>query len=433
MAKTAVFWFRRDLRLEDNVGLFHAYENECNVLPLFIFDEEILQKLEEKDDPRVGFIHDQLVRLHAALKDSGSSILVKKGKPLDVFCQLIKEYDIRAVYTNRDYEPYARERDKKVKQLLKSNNICFLDFKDQVIYEADEILKNSGDHYQVFTPYSAAWLKKFKASKFESLSLDKRKKGFYPTAPFPLPSLEELGFKKSHIRIPPLEINRSLIKNYDTTRDFPAENGTSRLGIHLRFGTLSIRRLAVTASELNPVFLNELIWREFYMMILYHNPDVVNKAFKPQYDRIRWRNDEKEFKSWCRGETGYPLVDAGMRQLNQTGYMHNRVRMVTASFLTKHLLIDWRWGETYFARKLLDYELASNNGGWQWAAGTGTDAQPYFRIFNPTAQMEKFDKDRRYVKKWVSEYGTPSYPAPIVDHRAARERALRVYRQALEE
>lgn len=413
------------------MGLYYACQNEENVLPLFIFDSEILDKLEDKTDARVQFIHDQVSDIHEALKTFGSSILVKKGEPLQVFTELTEEYEVHAVYTNRDYEPYARKRDEQVAGLLKDKGINFLDFKDQVIYEKDEITTEKGEFYKVFTPYSRVWLKKFKASSIETVSLDGRNNSFYQTRPISLPSLEEIGFERSKIEIPKLEIDKSLITKYDKTRNFPAIDGTSRLGIHLRFGTISIRKLVLEAARLNETYLNELIWREFYMTILYNNPQVVDKAFKPQYDRIPWRNDEKDFELWCQGKTGYPIVDAGMRELNETGYMHNRVRMVTASFLTKHLLIDWRWGEAYFAQKLLDFELSSNNGGWQWAAGTGTDAQPYFRIFNPESQMEKFDKEKKYIKRWIPEFGTENYPEPMVDHKKARKRALETYKEAL--
>lgn len=431
MKKVSIFWFRRDLRLEDNTGLYHAYEQEKNVLPLFIFDRNILDELEDKKDGRVTFIHNQIKKISEDLKSFDSSLLVKYGKPLEIWQQLLEEYEVENVYTNRDYEPYAKERDEAVKKLLKSNGVQFLDFKDQVVFEKDEIQNGSGGFYKVFTPYSKVWLDKFHKSKIELLTLDGRKKNFLKTDPFDIPRLEDMGFEKSDLEIPALEIDKPLIRNYDKTRNFPAQNGTSRLGIHLRFGTISVRKLALEAVELNKTYLNELIWREFYMMILYHNPAVVDKAFKSQYDQIPWRNNEEEFEKWCEGKTGYPIVDAGMRELNQTGYMHNRVRMIVASFLTKHLLIDWRWGEAYFAKKLLDFELSSNNGGWQWAAGTGTDAQPYFRVFNPESQTEKFDKDLKYIKKWVPEFGTDKYPDPMVDHKSARLRAIDTYKTAL--
>lgn len=432
MEKVSLFWFRRDLRLEDNTGLFYAYQQEKNVLPLFVFDRNILDKLEDKDDARVTFIHDQIQRLSSELQHFGSSILVKYGSPLDVYRELLETYNIQVVYTNRDYEPYAKERDAAVAALLKRKGIQFLDFTDQVIFEKDEILNGSGDFYKVFTPYSRAWMDRFQKSNIQTLALDARKNNFYQTSPLPIPSLEEMGFERSKITIPPLKVDESLIAKYDKTRDFPAVAGTSRLGVHLRFGTISVRQLALKAVKLNQTYLNELIWREFYMMILFHNPQVVDHAFKPAYDQITWRRSEEDFKKWCDGKTGFPIVDAGMRELNATGYMHNRVRMIVASFLTKHLLIDWRWGEAYFAKKLLDFELSSNNGGWQWAAGTGTDAQPYFRVFNPESQTEKFDKELKYIRKWIPEFGTSEYPKPMVDHKFARQRAIDTYQAALQ-
>ncbi|KEO74925.1 cryptochrome/photolyase family protein [Anditalea andensis] len=430
MSKITLFWMRRDLRLEDNTGLSEALKSDEEVLPLFIFDTNIIAEL-PKHDARLTFIHNQISRIHEELKVHNSSILVKTGDPIAIIKDLIKEYEIAKVYTNRDYEPYAKERDAKIKKYLNDNLIEFKDFKDQVIFEKGEILSGSGTTYKVFTPYSKAWLQKFYETNLnpESWPL---KNNFFTSPPLPIPSLKDLGFETSPIPIPTLKVKKSLIKNYDSTRDFPAIEGTSRLGIHLRFGTISIRKLALFAEELNKIYLNELIWREFYMMILDENPRVVDQAFKPQYDKITWKNNKEEFQAWCEGKTGYPMVDAGMRQMNSTGYMHNRVRMVTASFLSKHLLIDWRWGEAYFAEKLLDYELSSNNGGWQWAAGTGTDAQPYFRIFNPESQMKKFDKNLEYVKKWIPEYGTDKYPDAIVEHKFARKRALEVYKKALD-
>lgn len=431
MEKISLFWFRRDLRLEDNTGLYYAYSQEKNVLPLFIFDRDILDKLEDKKDARVTFIFDRIQELQEQLKAFGSTVLVKYGKPIEIWEELLKTYQIAHVYTNRDYEPYALERDAKVSSLLQENGIQFLDFKDQVIFEKGEILNGSGEFYKVFTPYSKVWLDKFKQSPPEVVQLDKRKNNFLQLDTLPIPSLKEMGFDRSHIHIPPLDVDKGLIQKYDKVRNFPAINGTTRLGIHLRFGTISVRKLALEAAELNDTYLNELIWREFYMMILYHNPQVVEKAFKSQYDQIPWRKAEDDFQKWCDGKTGYPIVDAGMRELNATGFMHNRVRMIVASFLTKHLLIDWRWGEAYFAKKLLDFELSSNNGGWQWAAGTGTDAQPYFRVFNPESQTEKFDKELKYIKKWVPEYGTDKYPKPMVAHKFARERAIETYKKAL--
>lgn len=430
MEQISVFWFRRDLRLDDNQGLYRALERSESVLPLFIFDTNILDKLENKADARVSFIHEQVHILHQQLTKKGSSLLVRYGDPEAVFKELLQSYDVKSVYTNRDYEPYAKDRDGKIEQLLRQQGIQFHSFKDQLIFEPGEILNGAGDFYKVFTPFSKVWLSKFGSEKIEEFK-PMQWENLFQTSPLHFLSLEEIGFVASQIAIPSLTLDQELIRHYDQTRDFPAIKGTSRLGIHLRFGTISIRKLALKAAGLNPIFLNELIWREFYAMILAFNPHVVDQAFKPAYDRIPWRNNEAEFTAWCEGKTGYPLVDAGMRELNSTGYMHNRVRMVVASFLTKHLLIDWRWGEAYFAEKLLDYELASNNGGWQWAAGTGTDAQPYFRVFNPLSQQEKFDKNWKYIKKWIPEINSDKYPKPIVDHKFARQRAIDTYKSAL--
>ena len=430
MEKITLFWFRRDLRLEDNTGLFYALQQEKNVLPLFIFDRKILDKLEDKADARVEFIHSQLNEIKSQLEKKGSSLLVRYGKPEDIYREILEEYDIQSVYTNRDYEPYAKERDLAIEALLKEKGCTFLSFKDQVIFEPGEILNGSGEFYKVFTPFSKNWLEKYKKIQVQPLGLPNWT-NLFPTTPLPTISLKEMGFEETSIQIPSKVADEEIIQHYDKTRNFPAQNGTSRLGIHLRFGTISVRKLAKIAANLNETYLNELIWREFYMMILAYNPQVVDKAFKPAYDQIPWRNNTVEFQAWCDGMTGYPIVDAGMRELNTTGYMHNRVRMVVASFLTKHLLIDWRWGEAYFAKKLLDFDLSANNGGWQWAAGTGTDAQPYFRVFNPDSQTEKFDKDLKYIKKWIPELGTSKYPKPIVDHKFARVRAIDTYKQAL--
>ncbi|MFL0681743.1 MAG: cryptochrome/photolyase family protein [Algoriphagus aquaeductus] len=432
MKKITLCWFRRDLRTDDHTALFYALQQEKEVLPLFIFDKNILEHLEEKADARVQFIHRKINELKSFFEQKGSSLLIKYGRPEEVYADLLSEFDIQGVYTNRDYEPYAKERDGKIEAMLKTKNISLLSFKDQVIFEPGEILNGSGEFYKVFTPFSKNWLEKFKQTKIHPLS-EPNWKNLVSTQPLPGISLEEMGFQPSPIEIPSAVADQDIIRHYDETRNFPAQKGTTRLGIHLRFGTISVRKLAQVASQLNDTYLNELIWREFYMMILAYNPQVVDKAFKPAYDRIPWRNNVQEYKAWCEGKTGFPIVDAGMRELNATGYMHNRVRMIVASFLTKHLLIDWRWGEAYFAKKLLDFELASNNGGWQWAAGTGTDAQPYFRVFNPDSQTEKFDKDLRYIKKWIPELGTNSYPKPIVDHKFARTRAIETYKKALEQ
>jgi deoxyribodipyrimidine photo-lyase len=430
MKKISLCWFRRDLRVEDQTALFYALQQEEQVLPLFIFDRHILDALEDKTDARVTFIYQQITSLKAFFEKHGSSMLVKYGHPEQIFQELVQEFEVQTVYTNRDYEPYAQSRDGQVEVLLGKKNIPFLTFKDQVIFEPGEILNGSGEFYKVFTPFSRNWLEKFRQTRVQPLP-EANWKNLFPCSPLPFITLSEMGFEASTLEIPSTQVEDGILKEYEAQRNFPAVRGTSRLGIHLRFGTLSIRSLALKAASLNATYLNELIWREFYMMILGNAPQVVDRAFKPQYDHIPWRTNEEDFQAWCEGRTGYPIVDAGMRELNATGFMHNRVRMIVASFLTKHLLIDWRWGEAYFAKKLLDFELASNNGGWQWAAGTGTDAQPYFRVFNPDSQTEKFDKDLRYIKKWVPELGTSSYPQPIVEHKFARNRAIETYKKAL--
>ncbi len=439
-----IFWFRRDLRLFDNRGLFEALSAELPVQCVFIFDTEILDLLEDKDDARVHFIHDELAKMQSDLEELGATLDVRHGKPAKVWKQLIGDYAIGKVYSNLDFEPYALHRDREVSQMLEQEGIGFHGFLDHLIFHPEEVLKDDGNPYVVFTPYSRIWKRALfdhkdempgqlgGSRRFDAYPSEGKQDHFYRAGPKALPSLRQMGFTESKVPIPSREVDDSTLRDYKDLRDFPAKKGTSRLGIHLRFGTVSVRRLARRASKLNETFLNELIWREFYAMILYHFPRVVDNAFREKYDRIQWRNNEAEFEAWCAGKTGYPLVDAGMRQLNEIGYMHNRVRMVAASFLTKHLLIDWRWGEAYFARKLLDFELASNNGGWQWAAGSGTDAAPYFRIFNPESQLKKFDPELKYVKEWVPEYGTDEYPDPIVEHKFARERCLRVYRDAVQ-
>ena len=426
--KVAFFWFRRDLRLEDNIGLYHALSSNYSVIPLFIFDADILEKL-PKDDARVTFIHQTLSQINTKLKESKSSLLIKHGKPLEVWKSLFKDFQIEKVFFNHDYEPYALERDKQVTEMLNNNGVEVASFKDQVIFEKNEVLKNDGDPYTVYTPYKNKWLDTFKLEEhtrsYNSCSLlnNLYKKGFE------FLELEDLGFTESRIKVEPYDL--SVLSNYQKTRDYPSIDGTSKLSPYLRFGLLSIRQLVKKAHNENPVFLSELIWREFFMQILFHFPKVVTNSFRKKYDNIKWRNNKEEFEKWCKGITGYPMVDAGMRELNETGYMHNRVRMIVASFLCKHLLIDWRWGEAYFAEKLLDYELASNNGNWQWAAGTGCDAAPYFRIFNPTTQIKKFDKNLKYINKWVPDLNDLTYPDKIVDHKQARERALEAYKTAI--
>ena len=423
-----IFWFRRDLRLEDNIGLFEAL-SYGESLPIFIFDPNILSEL-PKDDARVNFIFELLEKIQKQLKAENRSLAIFYDEPENVFEKLIKENKISAVFTNHDYEPYARKRDAEIEKFLKSKDISFHTFKDQVIFEKDEIVKDDGKPYVVYTPYSNKWKEKFSRENIKQhhseKKLDQIAKHYYPFL-----SLEAIGFKKSEIKVEDFDISSKVIENYKETRDFPSVDGTSHLSPHLRFGAVSIRQLVKKASEFKQeIFLNELIWREFFMQILWHFPNTVTESFRPKYDNIKWRNNENEFKSWCEGKTGYPIVDAGMRQLNKTGNMHNRVRMVVASFLCKHLLIDWRWGEAYFAEKLLDYEQSSNIGNWQWASGSGVDAAPYFRIFNPSEQVKKFDKDFKYIRKWVPEFQEIDYK-PIVDHKDARERCLKVYKEAV--
>lgn len=430
--RITIFWFRRDLRIDDNAGLYYVLKNETNVLPIFIFDSDILEKLEDKSDKRVCFIHQALEHIQEQLIKLGSTLIVKFGKPIEVFEFLIKEFDVKAVYTNHDYEPYAIGRDNNVGLFLKSKGIEFHTYKDQVIFEAREVVKDDGLPYSVFTPFSKKWKAKLNDFYLKPYPCKKYFQSFYKIKPSPILSLESIGFHKLKTKFSLPVIDKEVIEQYTKQRDFPSINGTSRLSVHLRFGTISIRVLANIARSLNETWLNELIWREFYMCILYHYPKVVSNAFKPQYDKIEWRNNQQEFEAWCNGQTGYPIVDAGMRELNETGFMHNRVRMIVASFLTKHLLIDWRWGEAYFASKLLDFDLSANNGGWQWAAGSGCDAAPYFRVFNPYEQTKKFDQELRYIRKWVPEFEEFNYPKPIVEHKFARERVLAVYKKALQ-
>ncbi len=427
----AAFWFRRDLRFHDNTGLFHAFESGLPLIPVFIFDRQILEKLENPKDPRVEFIHEALQNLQEKLVQLGSTLVVRHGMPLDVWKALTSEFNLKAVYTNTDYEPDARRRDKIVKRFLADRGIAFHSYRDQVIFEKDEISKAGGGPYVMFTPYKNRWRDRLSEDRIRALDHTDWQQGFWKSAPRDIPGLTAIGFKTTGYQFPSSEIPENIIRNYDKTRDFPGMQGTTRLGIHLRFGTISIRELVRAAMQLNETFLNELIWREFFMSILYHFPSVVDSSFREEYDRIPWLNKKEEFGKWCHGETGFPMVDAGMRELNSTGFMHNRVRMLTANFLTKLLLIDWRWGEAYFDRKLFDFELASNNGNWQWSAGSGCDAAPYFRIFNPDTQIKKFDPELKYIKRWIPEYGTPSYPQPIVNYRMARERALQVYGDAL--
>lgn len=427
----SIHWFRRDLRLDDNAALYHALKSGNKVLCLFTFDTEILNKLEDKEDRRVQFIHEEILRLNEELKEYGSALLIKVGNPTQVWKELVQEFSIASVYTNHDFEPYAIQRDENVSELLRQRSIEFNTYKDHVVFEKNEVLKDDGTPYTVFTPYSKKWKAKLNSFYKRSYPTLQYSGNFMRSASFQIPSLADIGFTKTDFKFPERVVLNNIIKNYSEQRDYPAMNGTSHLGIHLRFGTLSIRKLLQYALERNETYVNELIWRDFYQQILFHFPYVTEGAFKKDYNQIEWENNEQHFDAWCKGETGYPLVDAGMRELNTTGFMHNRVRMVVASFLTKHLLIDWKWGEAYFAAKLLDFDLAANNGGWQWAAGCGTDAAPYFRVFNPQLQLERFDADMKYVKQWVPEFGTDKYPAPIVNHKEVKDKVMAAYGKAL--
>jgi deoxyribodipyrimidine photo-lyase len=430
--KIAIFWFRRDLRLHDNSALNAALLGKYPVLPVFVFDTEILEKLPSKNDARVLFIHREIRNLKKQMEIFGSSLHVYHGKPLDAFKFFFERFgEIDSVYANRDYEPYAINRDKEVMEYLAEINVSFHTFKDHVVFEKDEVLKSDGTPYTVFTPFSKKWKETLTTENLKSFPSEGKLKNLIKIEPQYFPSLKEIGFNDFEFSFPEKYVDERLLAHYGQQRDFPAVKGTSRLGIHLRFGTISIREITRQALQQGEVFLHELIWRNFFIQIMANFPNVVEGPFKKQYAFIPWSNSELEFEKWCMGETGYPLVDAGMRELNKTGFMHNRVRMVTASFLSKHLLIDWRWGEAYFARKLLDFELASNNGNWQWAAGTGCDAAPYFRVFNPQMQQQKFDPEGKYIQKWVPEAGTKAYPPPMVDHKMARSRAIETYKKAL--
>lgn len=430
MTQHSVFWFRRDLRLEDNKGLYHALKEEKDIIPLFIFDTDIIESLPE-NDTRVDFIYQNLSKMEEVLNKEGKHLLVQKGKPVEIFEKLLKDYTIKSVYTNKDHEPYGIKRDKEIAGMLKEKGVEFKGFLDHLLFDKDEVLKGDGTPYNVFTPYGRKCKETLSSGHLKHYESEKLLHHLAGLKDINFPGLKKLGFTSAEVDFPDNKVEDSLLEQYHRTRDYPAENGTSKIGVHLRFGTVSLRSLAAKALEKNDTYLNELFWREFYAMILWHYPDVVKDSFKPAYDKIPWRNNREEFEKWKLGKTGFPIVDAGMKELAQTGYMHNRVRMITASFLTKHLLIDWRWGEAWFAEKLLDYELSSNNGGWQWSAGSGCDAAPYFRIFNPYEQQKKFDPKANYIKKWVPEYGTDKYTDPIVEHKFARERCLSTFKKAL--
>lgn len=431
MDKISIFWFRRDLRLKDNHGLYEALESGKKVLPIFIFDEDILDLLENKSDKRVDFIVQALQTLNSFLKSKNKCIKIFKGKPLEIYKKLSQNYEIEAVYSNEDYEPYAIKRDQKIADFLASKNINFHQFKDQVIFHKDEIVKADKKPYTVYTPYSKLWLNEFQKVDLQGFPSEKKLDNLLEIS-FEELKIEDIGFQKTDLAFEVPEADLHIIKTYEETRNFPAVKGTTQLGVHLRFGTISVRKLTKIAKENNLTFLKELIWREFFMQILYHFPKVVNHSFKSKYDAIPWENNPEFLEKWKAGKTGFPIVDAGMRELNATGFMHNRVRMITASFLIKHLLTDWRIGEAYFAEKLMDYDLSANNGNWQWCSSSGCDAAPYFRIFNPDEQQKKFDPDFKYIKKWIPEFGTKYYPKPIVEHKKAREKVLKVYKEALE-
>lgn len=427
-----ICWMRRDLRLHDQAALYHALQSGIPVVPVFIFDRSILDQLDDKQDRRVEFIHRALEGMHTTLQEMGSTLDVRYGYPQQVFQDLLQDYDVKAVYTNHDYEPYARERDAAIGTWLQAQGVAFHTYKDQVLLERDEVLKDDGKPYTVFTPYSRKWKATLQPKDLAGFDTESNFSQFFRQSVRPIPSLESMGFEATGAAFPAETVRDEIVRNYKAQRDLPAVPGTSRLSVHLRFGTISVRELAQKAAPLSEAFLNELIWRDFYHMILWHFPQVgKGRAFKPDYERIEWRNNEQEFQHWCDGQTGYPIVDAGMRELNATGFMHNRVRMIVASFLTKHLLIDWRWGEAYFAKKLLDFDLAANNGGWQWAAGSGCDAAPYFRIFNPYLQTKKFDPELKYIRRWVPEFESLQYVKPVVDHELARKRCLATYTAAL--
>lgn len=429
---TALFWHRRDLRIEDNAGLYKALKNNTAVVPVFVFDQTILTHL-AKNDQRVLFIYQEIQRLKKAYQNDGGDLMVVFGDPRIEIVKLAQQFKVSRVYTNRDYEPSAISRDQFLFDELQKSQIEFIGAKDQVIFEKNEVVKDDGKPYTIYTPYSRKWKAKLTPYQFKAYPTTQYLKNLAKLAPQELLPLVHMGFEDQNTQqFPPSVTPEKIITDYHLQRDIPSVQGTSRLSLHLRFGTISIRQLALSAQQLNEKFLNELIWRDFYQMILFHFPQTTDRAFKPPYDRIQWETNETHFKSWCEGKTGYPLVDAGMRELNATGFMHNRVRMVVASFLTKHLLIDWRWGERYFAEKLLDFELASNIGGWQWAAGCGCDAAPYFRVFNPEAQQKKFDPQYKYIQKWIPEFGTAAYPAPIIEHKFARERVLDRFKTALQ-
>ena len=465
----ALCWFRRDLRLHDHAALYHALTQSIEVHCVFVFDIDILDKLNDKQDRRVEFIWHSLLELRERLRQQGSTLRILHGKAQELIVRLAHELDVQAVFCNHDYEPDALLRDMFVERELGTHNIAFHHYKDQVIFEKSEILNGSGKPYSIFTPYKNAWYKKLDEFYLRAYPTEKYFSALAQGIAAALPSLESLGFVPTNQSMLAGESGaeqllgdfKPHIARYQETRNFPAVNGTSCLSVHLRFGTVSIRSLASYAYYVGgagaQTWLGELIWRDFYQMLLHHYPTLAqDQTFKAQFNAIVFPNDVRKFTAWCEARTGYPLIDAAMRQLNQTGYMHNRLRMVVASFLVKDLHVDWRWGERYFAQHLLDFDLAANNGGWQWAASTGCDAQPWFRIFNPITQSKKFDAQGEFIRiqipelarctdKWIHapwlmptceqercgvEIGN-DYPAPIVDHVVAREKTLSLFKEAL--
>lgn len=426
-----IHWFRRDLRWNDNRALHAALSSGHRVLLLFIFDENILQHLEDKQDARVTFLHNRMSVLCNEAQAKGSDIYVAHGNPHDVLLELIAKLDVRGVYANEDYEPYALERDGLLTTALSTQDILLHTFKDHVIKAPGEVVKPDGTPYTVFTPFSKRWHANLTEDDMEASPSEQHLDQLAKWQHKGMPSLQKMGFTPSEVAIPEANVTPQLLKQYAEMRDTPSVRGTSRVSVHLRFGTVSIRDMARQGFAHSEKWLTELIWRDFYQSVMHAFPHSMKDAFRTKYDRIPWRHDDAHFAAWKAGKTGYPIVDAGMRELNATGFMHNRVRMVVASFFCKHLLLDWRLGERYFAEKLLDFELASNVGGWQWASGSGCDAAPYFRVFNPTSQLQKFDAQLSYVKQWVPEFGTDAYPEPIVEHKFARQRAIDTYKSAL--
>ena len=426
MKTFSIFWFRRDIRLEDNIGLSQATKSKYPVIPIFIFDEKITLNL-PKNDTRINFIYKNLKKLNDLLFEKfNSKLQVFKGDPIDIIDRIVKEYNVKEVYTNHDYEPYAIKRDSLICKNLKNNKIPLYTFKDQVIFEKNEVIKDNGSPYIVFTPYMRKWKETLKKN-YLVLEQSELSNNFHNLNKHNLKEISEYGFEINLSEVLNFDVSKKIIEEYEKKRNFPSLNSTSKIGPFLRFGVISIRSLVKYVLKFdNDTFLNELIWREFFMQILFHFPNSSTNSFKSKYDNIKWVNDKKMFEAWKNGKTGFPIVDAGMNELNKTGFMHNRVRMITSSFLCKQLLIDWRWGEKYFALKLNDYEMSSNVGNWQWASGSGVDAAPYFRIFNPHTQIEKFDKNHDYINNWIDLKN--NYPKEIVKHKEARENCLKTYK-----